>query len=211
MSTPTERGLPFSGEMVRALLARTKTQTRRVISPKLLAKHDPTTAEGRTALLAACPYGRPGDRLYCREAVAFGFTDDWPLAVDYHADGRRQLFDELEVEDDPALGQASLGYINDQRRPSIFMPRWCARLVFDLIDVRVEQVSDISPEDALAEGVAADLETHAGQYWREEAVGEYQRLWDALNASRGYGWDARPWVYALTLREAERLDDARFL
>lgn len=240
----TERGLPFSGPMVLALLERRKTQTRRGIPARLLARHDPATEVGRAALVAACPYGRPGDRLYVRERVAFGFTDDWPLAVDYHADGRRRVWRTLDGAR-RAVRQAAAGYINDQRRPSIFMPRWAARLSYDLLDVRVACVCDISPEDALAEGVKpirrawwtgrmvapngragvvqrfadpddpGDPPPELSPVWleREErpVVEAYRDVWDHLNAARGLGWSTRPWVYALTLREAWRTGDEAFL
>ena len=29
---------------------------------------------------------------------------------------------------------------------------------------------------------------------------DFQRLWDSINAKRGYGWDVNPWVWALTFK-----------
>ena len=31
----------------------------------------------------------------------------------------------------------------------------------------------------------------------------FSKLWDSLNASRGYGWDANPWVWVLTFKRVE--------
>jgi hypothetical protein len=30
----------------------------------------------------------------------------------------------------------------------------------------------------------------------------YAALWDKINAKRGYGWDANPWVWVLEFRRA---------
>lgn len=51
----TEHPIIFSDEMIRAILSDTKTQTRRVIKPQF------TT-------WIQCPYGKPGDFLWVREA-----------------------------------------------------------------------------------------------------------------------------------------------
>ena len=53
-STRKERGVIFSASMVHALLAGTKTQTRRL---------DKKASDG-----SRCPYGVPGDRLWVKEA-----------------------------------------------------------------------------------------------------------------------------------------------
>lgn len=69
----TERPILFSAPMVRALLAGTKTQTRRVATPR--RSIEPMTDE--------CPYGQPGDRLWVREtwsahsAGGFMYAASW--------------------------------------------------------------------------------------------------------------------------------------
>ena len=78
-----ERPILFSGPMVRALLAGSKTQTRRVMKPQLIygtvaglfnSWYLPLSEGGGTLYpngkeksLGTCPYGQPGDRLWVRE------------------------------------------------------------------------------------------------------------------------------------------------
>jgi hypothetical protein len=103
MSDVRERPILFSGPMVRALLAGTKTQTRRIVKPQPGAGLDETHG-GRKSFDAyepennetggvlplgfadyndrywRCPYGKPGDRLWVRETFMlesnFGLEDE---------------------------------------------------------------------------------------------------------------------------------------
>lgn len=34
--------------------------------------------------------------------------------------------------------------------------------------------------------------------WHHKATESFHSLWDSLNESRGFGWDANPWVVAVT-------------
>ncbi len=83
----------FSAPMVRALLAGTKTQTRRVAKNR---KHPDAGCDMAPCELAreeqhvidrASPYGQPGDRLWVREAWRIGAwqEDDMAVAIDYLA------------------------------------------------------------------------------------------------------------------------------
>ena len=78
-----ERPILFSGPLVRALLAGTKTQTRRVVKPQptgFVGGPGVTLCDSSPAPLVPmndfagtcgqeiiCPYGQPGDRLWVRE------------------------------------------------------------------------------------------------------------------------------------------------
>jgi hypothetical protein len=122
-----ERPILFNGEMVRAILAGQKTQTRRI---------PPKTQQD--ALF--CPYGHPGDRLWVRERWAADMSfDDLPPRM-------------LQPRGMPIYYHATTQCMDYKWRPSIHMPRWASRITLEITDIRVERVQDISEEDVQAEG-----------------------------------------------------------
>jgi hypothetical protein len=75
-------------------------------------------------------------------------------------------------------------------------------------DVRVERVQEISHDDALSEGIDTDM-VYADKgtgYPRAQMV--FARLWDSLNAKRGYGWDVNPWVWVITFERCEKPEES---
>jgi hypothetical protein len=79
------------------------------------------------------------------------------------------------------------------------MPRWASRLTLTVTDVRVQRVQEISEADAVAEGVTPSEEPNEMKWEHYAPHGvAFRTLWDSLNAKRGYGWDANPWVAAYT-------------
>lgn len=210
-----EHPILFSGAMVRALLAGTKTQTRRAAKPvrhpdlgnlytpgALVLEHEPQHVIER-----ACPYGRPGDRLWVREAFDFlptGAPDD-PQACEivYWATGSHE----------PRIAPLNYNpmiYGREKVRPSIHMPRWASRITLEITAVRAERLQDISDEDALAEGVAQIVRDRlpmqlCGEYDAidADAVALYCDLWEQINGPGS--WDANPWVWVV---EFKRLHEA---
>lgn len=98
-----ERPILFSAPMVRALLAGTKTQTRRIMKPQPVSNHRGqfnfstfTDDEGIETYWqnyplwgpVRSPYGQPGDRLWVRESWRIGAwnENDGSVALDYMAD-----------------------------------------------------------------------------------------------------------------------------
>ena len=167
-----ERPILFSAPMVRALLAGTKTQTRRIVKPQpewrpagdgyaggwsALGKRKPDElrawadegAFARELMKWGSPYGAPGDTLWVREAFAV-LTGAGTRTV-YRADGEptQRYFPAEPVH-------------NMKWTPSIHMPRWASRITLRVTDVRVERLQDISEEDAKAEGVEP---TFYSEHW----------------------------------------------
>ena len=170
-----ERPILFSAPMVRALLACTKTQTRRVVKPQPPGDYDSllvdaiypvvidrngddqpgaerygvTTNNGEWCL--PCPYGQPGDRLWVREAWGAHFIWDDVPPSEIPNDGKECLFYRADGFSTGRCSQTQ----RDKWRPSIHMPRWASRITLEIISVRVERLHDISEADAVAEGLAA--------------------------------------------------------
>jgi hypothetical protein len=89
-------------------------------------------------------------------------------------------------------------------RPSMFMPRWASRITLEITDIRVERVQDIVERDTYAEGCERIREFQA---FGADSAGRdklarfgFKRLWDSINADRGYGWDKNPWVWVISFR-----------
>ena len=102
-----ERGIIFSGAMVREVLTGRKTVTRRVIRQMLCEGHggpgraalrafDPSTGvatfgdaipDDPVPIEVKCPYGVPGDRLWCREAFSLTQVAENADTISYRADG----------------------------------------------------------------------------------------------------------------------------
>ena len=208
------RQIRMDGDMVRATLDGRKTQIRPIVkdfdivrvsdrteflsrSPYPLAKTD----AGGTAYVELadrrfvgipCPYGRPGDLLWVRETFAMDSPHIW-----YKAD----------CDDGPASDvceYADTSYFEGVWKPSTHMPRWASRLTLKITDVRVEQVQDISNEDALAEGVGTPTDM------RYAALDAFRPLWDSIYEPQGFGWEVNPWVWVIEF-EAHRMNVDKFI
>lgn len=200
----TERPILFSAPMVRALLAGTKTQTRRVAiktsQPHNVYPCDFDATECKIEIenqhsgqrhWLACPYGQPGDRLWVREngwerpertpKMMREGADTWARYY-YDADGITQA----DAEDFKRWGF--------KRRPSIHMPRWASRITLEITSVRVERLQNISRGDAMGEGCPFQNMAQGGdpRQW-------YAQLWERLNGTGS--WAANPWVWAIEFRK----------
>lgn len=174
-----ERPILFSAPMVRAILEGRKTQTRRIVKPQPAGEW---AAPGKTA----CPYGRPGERLWVRET--------WSRAKLYPAS--HELFYRADGECNGR--QLSLSYIEREGRwrPSIHMPRWASRIDLEITAVRVERLQEISVGDCCEEGAPIydgdEGQTHAVQTW-------YRELWEQINGPGS--WDLNPWVWVIEFKK----------
>jgi hypothetical protein len=165
-------------EMVRAVLAGTKTQTRMPCSGQPMFA---TQGYVDNLYLDKCPFGAPGDIMWVRENWKPGAWDisSGGIAIDYEAspelvntpwcyfdnDLDGEIFDEfiLKVTDeliDKKIECDRYGFYNWEPgksplswRPSIHMRREFSRINLLNKDVRVERVQDISEGDIAAEGV----------------------------------------------------------
>ncbi len=221
-----ERPILFSGPMVRALLDGRKTQTRRVIKPQPEYEKGtvaPQALRGeppkrpapyfdaynggpfwcwwdeydRQGAGQTCPYGKPGDRLWVREAWA-----PVPATAYRHSEGVQQVVNPDDM-DLAAIFAAGWDRSIPKWKPSIHMPRWACRLVLEITAVRVERLLDCSDSDARAEG----LQWVTPGMWSvdrslpiigDDARRVYFELWDHINGTGAA--EANPWVWAVSFR-----------
>lgn len=215
----TTRPILFSGPMVRAILAGTKTQTRRLVTPMAGMQSKWLTLDGitksprltmartnPTQMLGAqmdhprggplgwvrCPYYQAeGDKLWVRET--------W-RTEERQSDGIRLRADDAFVPIEPTRDAADAwieardnGKHGAKWRPSIFMRPWMSRISLAVTDVRVERLQDITEADARAEGVGplgVDEDDHAHR-------AQFRHLWDSINGKRA-DWQSNPWVWVVS-------------
>ena len=203
----------FSGAMVRAVLAGTKTQTRRIVEsrsrlhPELVildyGKGDwPYLSDDGESEICndsmeypmPCPHGVAGDHLYVRET--WGYHPDYPETT------RRVCY------------RADLGHQYDgiRWRPSIHMPHWASRITLEVTGVRVERLQDINAKDIMAEGAVA--RAHDDQFGHNPVSAFDGKVyldlrtlwafgWDGINAARA-SWASNPFVWVVEFRRIDR-------
>lgn len=208
-----ERPILFSDAMVRALLDSSKTQTRRIVKDlppwpitEICSDAGGTgkwmpngPAPGGVGMAAGhwreCPYGRPGDRLWVKEAFALSVIDpdggdpeDEPENWDviYRADPEQPGGGWTDGE-----GNA----IEAPWKCDRDMPRWASRILLEVLSVRAERLQEISENDARAEGLTLS------DFDPSSPVFRYACLWDDIYG-RG-NWNANPWVWVIEFKRLE--------
>ena len=212
----TERPIPFSAEMVRAILDGRKTMTRRVIVPQpdgitqgtpwVYKDVEISTRDFRKEVIKntyvrklKCKYGVPGDLLWVREKIIRRKSDPIDVCI-YAADMT------------PVLG-GPIAYCNrsvwqwDNINPLVRSPRWASRILLEITAVRAERLQDITEGDAQKEGwffQGHDLLQSYDPVTMDSARKWYSDLWDALNAKRGYPWSSNDWVNVIEFKRVSQ-------
>lgn len=94
-------------------------------------------------------------------------------------------------------------------------------ITLTVTDVRVQRIAEMTEDDAIAEGCRPFFDANNPEFhptpdghddiemWPLRGpVDAFRDLWNSLNAKRGFGWDANPWVCALTFTVAHDNIDA---
>lgn len=189
----------FSGPMIRAILAGTKTQTRRLVKHhssmgSQFDWRDPSIVHVNQlpqipfGFSRFCPYGKKGDTLWVRETHCYHLCDGKENEeVHYQADGNS-----CPVDDTNLL---------NRWRPSIFMFRRHCRINLEITDVRIERLTDITEEDAKAEGTTpVFVEDGPGvmvPHPRGSHTEAYRILWNKLNKDARWE-DENKWVWVVS-------------
>ncbi|MEE4732749.1 hypothetical protein V2K05_06630 [Pseudomonas alliivorans] len=223
MTQAKERPILFSAPMVRAILEGRKTITRREIKPSKrnadtqfelhqqpdgswLPMHtfDESCMDDQGAEHPiTSPYGKPGDRLWGREA--------WQADAQVDSVTPRDLSqgEPIQYPADGAYRQTGCSMITPGKtRPSIHMPRCVSRILLDITDMRVERLQDISEEQAKAEGVR--LMRDGSDAWVSRkgpgnlvtpwptAKEAFRDLWESIYGAGA--WDVNPWVWVVEFK-----------
>lgn len=215
-ATVKERPILFSAPMVRAILAGTKTQTRRIVKPEPPEEWEPLYVERYQPSIETdyglfddgsevfgaydeewgvkCPYGGPGERLWVKETWTPDHASFYPNhPVVYRAD---LGFDYQRNDEGKVYSPEQKAWYPYRWRPSIHMPRRVSRITLEITEVRVERLQDTSEADAISEGAQC-----AGFPASLTNRGAFAKLWEKINGPAS--WDANPWVWVIEFRRVE--------
>lgn len=209
-SSYKERPILFSAPMVQAILAGSKTQTRRVVK-KISADcelfvdagdglwqqcyRDDSGAVHSKSWLTKCPFGVKGDRLWVRET--------WAAPVELDSTPPRDIPKDTPIYPRDWERQVD-GHLIGRWRPSIHMPRWASRITLEVTDIRVERLRDIDNNDILREGIRSEscnICVHIGGSGCESCFGvinPFISLWESINGPGS--WDENPWVWVISFQ-----------
>jgi len=211
-----ERPILFNGDMVRAILAGRKTQTRRAVKlphNNPLGQWEASTVGGygardskrnlvpeqaciwhtRTGDTLVCPLGDVGNRIWVRESF-------WGCDLPGYGDQPCVVYDDEWQGNEYRPAEARPWARKFGRIPAIHMPRDACRLVLEISAVRVERLQDISEADALAEGIegiGGRFTFNGGRHESLTARSSFMTLWD----STGGMWVDNPWVWVVEFKQ----------
>lgn len=146
-----------------------KWQTRRVMKPQPLRRRGSTLSVGRKAPAYQC-----GDLVWVREA--------WQTASWWNHLAPSELPSTVSIWY-CAKGEMPHRHAG-RKRSGRYLPKRFAREWGKVVGVRPERLLDIDMAGILAEGMSSGMD-----------ISHFSRLWDRLNAKRGYPWESNPWVW----------------
>lgn len=200
--------------MVRALLAGTKTVTRRLVKPRqfvpggggaswdrdwksvtrIVADENgdlfPMAGDWNSRIGHMIPPYMPGVKIWVKEGLravidtTFDQAETMPIAA-YASDGAHIW--------EPGKFRLPWRWKNSTL-PGMFMPRSVCRLILEVVGVRVERLQDITEGDARLEGFSPC--TFRDGRGVESALLGFRRLWETLNG-KAHPWDSNPWVWRI--------------
>lgn len=200
------KGLLFTPEMARAVIAGRKTQTRRVVPGVIKPCRIGEDVYYSHFAKSTSPHPRPlpGDWCQYQPGEKVCLLTTWAVA---------KQFDDLKpTELSPRIAparfwHAGMGTLKPEwagkSRPGRFLPNKLRHLMpaLEIVDVDVQRVREITEEDAKAEGVVCKVKYHGTTATIETARIAFRSLWNSINAERGYSWARNPQVFVITFRE----------
>jgi hypothetical protein len=221
----TARPILMSGPMVQALLDGTKTQTRRVVNPRiyveLTASDDPesiTTGAVQQSDPAfgvackqyvRCPYGAVGDQLWVRETWQYAdWTEDGMPWIRYRADDATRFVDgHLLTEADcdrltdrwESLSDPANVAIDGKAADRTWRPSIFMPRWASRITLTIADIRVQRLQEISDSDCVAEGISVAPIARSEISPFEFYRdLWESINGAES--WALNPWVWALTFR-----------
>lgn len=210
-----ERPILFNAPMVCAILEGRKSVTRRIVKPQYetdvwsvhpaeAPRHDRhshdwwlPTGTLPYAALPKCPYGKPGERLWVREAFGSQVRRD--------TCGGTGRFTVYRASNPGAIDFkcASGKEYPVKWKPSIHMPRHLSRISVEITDIRVERLQGITTDQALAEGIQPfgdgnGFHLEEGKFYTDHPVESFAGLWQSISGEES--WHANPWVWVVEFK-----------
>lgn len=186
MASPTvvARPISFVTPLIQAILAGRKTQTRRLISPQpdcFGIDDDGQPVAYSAGKMLRCKFGRAGDHLWAQER----WTDrpDDPASFDPSNPGVIYAAD-LKC---PLPGRW---------KPARFMPRRHSRITLQIDAVRIVRLTQISTDDARAEGFDPAVAGSDPRAW-------FRQVWDGLS-DESTNWVTDPLVWVVQFQVLSR-------
>ena len=186
----------FNGQMINAILSGKKTQTRRLLKPQPMVDYGDALSTFHGHELR-CPYGESGDRLWVRETFSLARRHD-PFSPSQVGNGDDGIWWRAD-----GSSLRPLGSRQGKTRSSIHMPMWASRIRLSVVNIWIEQLQDITPAEAIDEGVEcvesawAGMSTALGLHGPRKFVMAFENLWNSINAKRGHPWESNPWVWVV--------------
>lgn len=158
------------------------------VHPNIALANGPDYPDGEDDEVV-CPYGQPGDILWVREqwACGKGYDELPPRLIPFSS---QPYINRWYLANGPFPEEAG------RPRQSIHMPKEICRLRVKILDLRIEQLHDITEQDAKDEGVQPFQES-----WEKKPSyrSGFRRLWIKLNGQKS--WDDNPWVWVIQFKK----------
>lgn len=200
----------FSTDMVEAIIAQTKTETRRLQGLEVLNNYPNSWVlkqvqdffyftNNKSKTICVKPKALPGDVIWVRET--FQITDflhptDENYGYIYKASQNGRDWQNSDE--------------NWKWKPSLFMPKEACRLFLECVSVHAERLQDIDEESAINEGIERIKEDGMFSF-RSYAVNyeaccfpivSYQTLWQKINGIKS--WHQNPWVWVYKFKKIDK-------
>ena len=201
------KGIYERPEMIKAIVEKRKTVTRRVIKPQPIFETLPSS-NGTTInslgyfwkghyirhienLIEYARY-QVGETVYIKEAwYLLGVYQVNHISFDEKANIRYPLDNSVVWANKPRTKLTDVPLKNGNHSP-MMMPEWAARYFITITDVRAERLGKITSGDCLAEGITASDKDGIGVRGIELDY-KFGQLWNSLN--KDYPWESNPFIF----------------